>query len=61
MKKYIFTVDLNDTKQELVIHASGMVDAVNQLKTLMKSMKADRNASMKGVSYKGIIFNNHLQ
>ncbi|OAS87754.1 hypothetical protein A6K24_18610 [Metabacillus litoralis] len=60
LKQYVFTFDTNDCQRDLIFNASGIVDAVNQLKFIMNVLKADSNYQTKSVYYKGIIFNNHL-
>ncbi|MBO1511798.1 hypothetical protein [Metabacillus bambusae] len=60
MKQYVFTFDTNDHQRDLIINASGIVDAVNQLKLILNVVKTDSNYQTKGVYYKGVIFNNHL-
>ncbi|WP_299092864.1 hypothetical protein [uncultured Metabacillus sp.] len=58
MKQYVFTVETNDCKRELIFNANGIVDAVNQLKLIMDVMRNEGEFQMKSVYYNGVMFKN---
>lgn len=60
LKQYVFTFDTNNSQRDLIFNANGIVDAVNQLKLVMKEINAESKYQTKHVRYKGVIFNNHL-
>ncbi|QGQ46375.1 hypothetical protein [Metabacillus sediminilitoris] len=50
MKQYIFTVD----DRELIINASGISDAVEQIKLIMKFDGTKYSTQMKSIEFKGV-------
>jgi hypothetical protein len=60
LKQYVFTIDTNNSQRDLIFNANGIVDAVNQLKLIMKEINGDSTNQTKHVRYKGVIFKNHL-
>ncbi|MFC0271447.1 hypothetical protein ACFFIX_08265 [Metabacillus herbersteinensis] len=51
MKQYVFTIDSDEFQRELLINANGILDAVAQVKLIMKVVGEKHTLKFIGVKY----------